>query len=363
MAKAFQFIFQFAVLGLAVAFVVVWFQPQLLPALERPAAPTPTSFAEAVNRTAPSVVSIYTRTLVTQHPGQMANPMLRELYRDRRIVRPRSGLGSGVIISDDGLILTTRHVIAEVDDILVALWDGRVVEAEVVGMDPGTDLALLRIAVDDLPAATLAGNTRLRTGDVVLAIGNAFGLSHTVTMGIVSATGRGDLNLTTYEDFIQTDAAINSGNSGGALINPAGEVVGINSASLSQAMGAQGIGFAIPAHIAREIVDQIIEYGQVRRGWIGAELSDPPLTLQTRAGISSGAQITQIYRDGPAWRAGLRQGDILVRADAEQIINARQLTLQIAQQQPGRELELDVIRSGQSFTTSVVLIQQPPLRS
>ena len=343
------------------AFVVVWLRPEILIVDETGQRPGPvTSYAEAVNRTAPSVVSIYTRTLVSEPLSlDFSDPLFEALYQGRTITRPRRGLGSGVIVSSDGLILTTLHVISDVDNIVVALWDGRVVEASVVGSDPGTDLALLRIELDDLPAASLGASQPPRAGDVVLAIGNAFGLSHTVTKGIISATGREQLNLATFEDFIQTDAAINAGNSGGALVNPRGEVVGINSASMGQNVGAQGISFAIPAPLAKSIIEQILEYGQVRRGWIGVDLHDVGYSLGTDAG-QAGARITRIYRGGPAWQSGLRNGDVLVAAAGEPIESARQLMLDIARGKPGAEIELVVRRGGQTFTTSVTLIQQPP---
>lgn len=358
---------RFVVIGLAAAFVVIWFRPDLLPAFDRldeQPARAVSSYSDAVNRSAPSVVSIYTRTMVSEplvqpRPG---GDLLETLYRDRMVRRPRSGLGSGVIVSSDGYILTTSHVIRDVDDILVALYDGRVAEARVVGMDPGTDLAVLKVDLEDLPVATLSEAERHRTGDVVLAIGNAFGLSHTVTLGIISATGRGDLNLTAYEDFIQTDAAINSGNSGGALINPDGEVIGINSASLSQNIGAQGISFAISARLARLVMDQIIEYGQVQRAWLGANLTDAPLALMVDNDRPRGVEISQIYRGGPAWQAGLRPGDILLTANGEPVSSARELNLRIADEEPGAELEVQAMRDGQEFTTSVTLIQQPPLQ-
>ena len=363
MTRFLQFTLQFIILGLAIAFVAVYLRPDLLPALDQPpATSSSTSYADAVNLAAPSVVSIYTRTLVSQPlSSEISDPLFRALYQDRMVTRPRRGLGSGVIVSSDGLILTTLHVISEVDNIVIALWDGRVAEARVVGTDPSTDLAVLKIDLDDLPVASLISEARLRTGDVVLAIGNAFGLSHTVTMGIVSATGRGQLNLTSLEDFIQTDAAINAGNSGGALINPRGEIVGINSASLGQNVGAQGIGFAIPAALARQTMEQIIEYGQVRRGWIGVDLADLSFALEFEGQPLSGARVARIDPSGPAWRAGLRSGDVLVEADGAQIGSARELMLKIAQMPPGAELELIVFRGGQIFTTRVNLIQQPPL--
>lgn len=359
------FLVKCIILGLAAAFVVAWLRPDLIPgrddsgqAGDRAVA----SYAEAVNRTAPSVVSIYTRTMVREPLGDSSDPLLQNLWGNRMVRRPRAGLGSGVIVSPDGYVLTTLHVIDGVDDILVALWDSRVAEASIVGTDPATDLAVLKTELEDLPVAPLARDHTPRTGDVVLAIGNAFGLSHTVTMGIVSATGRGDLNLTMYEDFIQTDAAINSGNSGGALISPDGEVIGINSSSLSQSIGAQGISFAIPSDLAREVMDQIIEYGRVRRAWLGASLADRAIAPRNSTSDWRGVQIMEVARGGPAWVAGLRPGDVLTRAAGEDVSSARDLLLRIAQHEPGTEVEIEAVRNGQAFTTSVTLIQQPPLR-
>ncbi|HKL52141.1 MAG TPA: trypsin-like peptidase domain-containing protein [Wenzhouxiangellaceae bacterium] len=364
MKRIFQFLLQFTVLGLAFAFVLVWFQPGLLTVGGVAGdAPAVRSYADAVNRTAPSVVSIYTRTMVSEPMlGEGADLLFQTLYRDRRVLRPRNGLGSGVIVSAEGLILTTAHVINGVDNIFVALFDGSVAEARVIGTDPGTDLAVLKVDLDELPVASFDTETLHRPGDVVLAIGNAFGLNHTVTAGIISATGRGDLNLTAFEDFIQTDAAINSGNSGGALINIDGEVIGINSASLSQETGAQGISFAISARLATEVLRQIVEYGSVRRGWIGANVVDPPLVMLEGEDQPVGVQIAQIYRGGPAWQAGLRPGDTLLSADGAPIGTAREFTLAVAEQPPGSEIELVASRNGQQFTTSVTLIQQPPLQ-
>ncbi|MGK7296071.1 MAG: S1C family serine protease [Candidatus Wenzhouxiangella sp. M2_3B_020] len=359
-----QFLLQAAVVGLAAAFVVVWFRPALLSVETGPPGNGAAgSYADAVNRTAPSVVSIYTRTMVSEPLLQEgADAVFRSLYRGRRVLRPRSGLGSGVIVSADGLILTTAHVIDGVDNIFVALFDGGVAEARVIGTDPGTDLAVLKVDLEGLPVATFDTESRHRPGDVVLAIGNAFGLNHTVTAGIISATGRGDLNLAAFEDFIQTDAAINSGNSGGALINAEGDVIGINSASLSQDTGAQGISFAISARLATEVLRQIVEYGSVRRGWLGANVIDPPLVVLAGEDQPAGVQIAGIYRGGPAWQAGLRPGDILLSADGEPVGSAREFTLAVAEQAPGTELEVVASRNGQRFTTSVELIQQPPLQ-
>ena len=253
--------------GLALAFVLVYLWPALaerLASMDQPPPtatdPAPVSYANAVNRTAPAVVSIYTRWLHTQN----VNSDSQQRPGFRRLYRMRQDMASGVLLSEDGYILTNHHVIAPLPKIEIALWDGRIVPASVVGSDPATDLAVLKIKLTGLPTAPIADNTDIHVGDVVLAIGNALGLSHTVTMGIVSATGRNELRSSVYEDFIQTDAAINAGNSGGALINANGDLIGINTRNLD---AGQNIGFAIPIGMARNVMNQIIEYGSVRRGW------------------------------------------------------------------------------------------------
>ena len=360
-SRLFVFVAQFIVLGLALAFVAVWIRPDWLPTPTAPAQVV--SHAAAVNRAAPAVVSVYTRTLVQESLGlRSTNPLFRALYRDRMITRPQSGLGSGVILDESGHVVTTRHVIDGVDDIAVALWDGRVAPAEVVGTDPDTDLAVLRVDLDELPTARFALDIPPKVGDVALAIGNPFGLNHTVTSGIVSALGRGQLNLTSLENFIQTDAAINAGNSGGALINSLGAVIGINSASINQTEGAEGIGFAIPAPIALAVASQLIEYGQVRRGWIGAQFIDPKLNAPyVEASVPAGAEVARVLRQSPAYEAGLIQGDLIVAINAEPIEDARALSFAIAQTPPGATLELELFRDQQRFVTQIEVEQQPPL--
>ena len=252
--------------GLALAFVILYLWPNISDRFSPPPVqviPEPVaviSYADAVDRTAPSVVSIYTATLELQQ----VSPRMRHILGRPYVARSRQDMGSGVLISGDGYILTNYHVISQVQNINVGLWDGRFATAQVVGSDPETDIAVLKIDLTGLPAAPLAEDTPVRVGDVVLAIGNAFGLSHTVTMGIISATGRNDLGAVLYEDFIQTDAAINEGNSGGALINYRGEVIGINTRNLGQMQGAQNIGFAIPIAMARDVMQQIVHNGSVR---------------------------------------------------------------------------------------------------
>jgi len=359
------FMLRSVIAGLALAFVILYLWPNISARLSAqepvvtatPAAPV--SYADAVDRTAPSVVSIYTRTVELQ----AVSPRLQKILGSSYIARSRADMGSGVLVSEDGYILTNYHVISQAQNIRVGLWDGRFAVAQVVGSDPETDLAVLKIDLDGLPAAPLAEDASVRVGDVVLAIGNAFGLSHTVTMGIVSATGRNELRSVLYEDFIQTDAAINAGNSGGALINYRGEVIGINTRNLGQAQGAQNIGFAIPITMARDVMRQIIDNGSVRRGWVGALFSDLPLSLQTDgSAMRRGIQVHDVTSGGPAWTAGIRPGDTLLSIDGVEVDDARALLLVISQRAPGSRVEFQVQRNMEVFETYTTLIQQPPLR-
>jgi len=359
------FLLRSVIAGLALAFVIMYFWPTISARLQAPLEPVasgpaaPVSFADAVDRSAPSVVSIYTRTVELQQ----VSPRMRKILGSSYVARSRQDMGSGVLVSADGYILTNNHVISQVQNISVGLWDGRFAAAQVVGSDPETDLAVLKIDLTGLPAAPLAEDVNLRVGDVVLAIGNAFGLSHTVTMGIISATGRNDLRAVLYEDFIQTDAAINVGNSGGALINVQGEVIGINTRNLGQAQGAQNIGFAIPIAMARDVMQQIIENGSVRRGSLGAVFSDLPLSLSTDSSAARrGVQVREVTPGGPAWSAGIRAGDVLLSIDGEQLGDARALLLDISQRQPGGRVEFQVQRDSEVFETYATLIQQPPIR-
>jgi len=364
-ASVLIFLINSVVAGLALAFVIMYLWPTAGERFtrqaqsENPAPSAPASYADAVDRTAPSVVSLYTRSVEVQQ----VSPRLQRLLGSAYISRSRQDMGSGVLVSEDGYILTNYHVINQVQNISVGLWDGRFATAQIVGSDPETDLAVLKIDLTGLPAAPLAENGNVRVGDVVLAIGNAFGLSHTVTMGIISATGRNDLRSVLYEDFIQTDAAINAGNSGGALINYRGEVIGINTRNLDQMSGAQNIGFAIPIAMARDVMQQIVENGSVRRGSIGALFSDLPLSLQTDGtAMRRGVQVRDVTPNGPAWNAGIRPGDILLSIDGVEADDARALLLMIAQRQPGSRVEFRVHRNSEVFDTYATLIQQPPLR-
>ncbi|PMR79550.1 Do family serine endopeptidase [Halomonas urumqiensis] len=327
----------------------------------------PVSYATAVERAAPAVVNIYSSRVVEreQHP-LMSDPFFRQFYGDDMPARQRmlSSLGSGVIISEDGYVLTNHHVIGGADQIQVALRDGRETLAEVIGTDPESDLAVLRIDLDDLPVIELADSTEVAVGDVSLAIGNPFGVGQTVTMGIISATGRSHLGLNAYEDFIQTDAAINPGNSGGALVNPEGAMIGINTAIFSRSGGSQGIGFAIPANLARNILEELVTQGRVIRGWLGVEAQEMNQELAASFGLNTprGVVIAGVVADGPAHEAGLRPGDVLLRIDGQPIIDARQTMSDIADIPPGDTLPLTVVRGGETLELSIEVGERPPPR-
>ncbi|HEX7044806.1 MAG TPA: trypsin-like peptidase domain-containing protein [Burkholderiales bacterium] len=380
LARALSFVIRFATVGLAAAFVIAFAWPQAGAALRArfglagavaaapPAAAKrddgPVSYADAVARAAPAVVNIYANKLVTERQLRVfPDPLLRRLFGGVALgpayQRREQSLGSGVIASADGYVLTNNHVIAGADDIQVLLYDGRVARARVIGTDADTDLAVLKIDARRLPAVAVAAPKPPRVGDVVLAIGNPFGIGQTVTMGIVSAIGR-QLNLSTYEDFIQTDAAINSGNSGGALINARGELVGINTAMLGRASGAEGIGFAIPVRTANAVLEQILDHGSVTRGWIGADFGRVPIAADSSLPAAPrGAEVLDVYIGGPAAKAGLRPGDVLLRLDEHDILDPSDLRNREAALKPGTAVTLSGLRDGTPFRAALVLAQRP----
>ncbi|MWV16510.1 trypsin-like serine protease [Pseudomonas sp. L-22-4S-12] len=325
----------------------------------------PVSYAEAVGLAAPAVVNLYTTKVVSRSAAPMFDdPVFRRFFGDNlpKQRRMESSLGSAVIMSAEGYLLTNNHVVAGADQIVVALKDGRETLARVIGSDPETDLAVLKIDLKDLPAITLGRSDQINIGDVTLAIGNPFGVGQTVTMGIISATGRNQLGLNTYEDFIQTDAAINPGNSGGALVDAHGNLIGINTAIFSKSGGSQGIGFAIPVKLATEVMRAIVEHGQVIRGWLGIEVQ--PLTpelaesfgLQSRAGIL----VAGIYRDGPAQKAGLQPGDLILSIAGEAAIDGRRSMNQVARTKPGESIAIEVLRGGETLALSAEVGMRPP---
>lgn len=315
------------------------------------------SYSAAVKVAAPAVVNIFTTQKVnpTDH-ALLKDPVFREFFGDRnneQLKKNENSLGSGVIVRADGYILTNNHVIAQAEHIVVALKDGRRADAKVVGTDPDTDLAVIKIDLDHLPVVPfkLSGN---EVGDVVLAIGNPFGVGQTVTQGIISATGRSDLGINTYEDFIQTDAAINPGNSGGALIDVAGNLVGINTAIFSQSGGSLGIGFAIPAKICQQVFDAILKDGRVVRGWLGISLMPPKQDADWQsANINTGVTVAGVLANGPAAKAGVQIGDRILKVNQQQITSASHLINYVALQAPNSTIHLSIERKSKPVDVAV----------
>jgi serine protease DegQ len=313
------------------------------------------------------VVNVYTTKHVNVPLIPLPDdPVLRQLFGQVPGVTRRqasTSLGSGVIVDQDGYVLTNYHVVQAADAIEVALADGRRDAAKVVGADPDTDLAVLRLAtLRAVPAATLAPDHGLRVGDVVLAIGNPFGVGQTTTLGIVSALGRNGLGLNTYEHFIQTDAAINPGNSGGALVDAAGNLVGINTAIYSESGGSMGIGFATPIEIARKVMDDIVKTGSVKRGWLGVEPQDVTPELARAFELdrdTTGVIIAGVMRDGPAARGGLRVGDIVQSVNGKRMADTTSLLAEIAQLPPGQRATLGILRGGKPVELAVVVGTRP----
>ncbi|WP_223501356.1 Do family serine endopeptidase AlgW [Pseudomonas sp. BF-R-24] len=325
----------------------------------------PVSYAEAVSTAAPSVVNLYTTKVINKpnHP-LFEDPQFRRFFGDNspKQKRMESSLGSGVIMSPEGYILTNNHVTSGADQIVVALKDGRETLARVIGSDPETDLAVLKIDLKNLPAITVGRSDNIRIGDVALAIGNPFGVGQTVTMGIISATGRNQLGLNNYEDFIQTDAAINPGNSGGALVDAIGNLTGINTAIFSKSGGSQGIGFAIPVKLAMEVMKSIIEHGQVIRGWLGIEVQPLTQELAESFGLSGrpGIVVAGIFRDGPAQKAGLQLGDVILAIDGEPAGDGRRSMNQVARIKPTDKVAIEVMRNGKELKLMAEVGLRPP---
>lgn len=313
------------------------------------------SYSAAVKVAAPAVVNIFTTQKVKQNHPLLNDPAFREFFGnqipEQNQNQNENSLGSGVIVRPDGYILTNNHVIAQADQIVVALQDGRRAEATVIGTDPDTDLAVIKIELKELPVLPfkLSGN---EVGDVVLAIGNPFGVGQTVTQGIISATGRSDLGINTYEDFIQTDAAINPGNSGGALIDVAGNLIGVNTAIFSQSGGSLGIGFAIPAKICQQILNSILKDGRVIRGWMGISLV-PPTQADVLQPRQPGVVVADILKKGPAAEAGIKVGDRIVKVNNEDITSTSHLINYVALQAPNTDIQVEVIRGEQTVNLTV----------
>jgi Do/DeqQ family serine protease len=367
---------------LAILFVVVTLRPDWLPRGEKqivtvgPSAlplargqgqgvAAPGSYSDAVALAAPAVVNIHTtKRIVAPRIALPPDPALRKFFEQMpgyKQQQQATSLGSGVIVSAAGHIVTNFHVINGADEILVALHDGRQTSAKVIGVDPDSDLAVLKIQLPALHALGFMTDEMPRVGDVVLAIGNPFGVGQTITMGIVSALGRQGLGINTYENFIQTDAAINPGNSGGALIDTLGRLVGINTAIYSKTGGSLGIGFAIPAGAAQKVLEQIIAHGHVKRGWLGIEPQDMTADLAKAFGLErpSGVIIAGLLRDGPGAKGGLRVGDIVQTMDGRPVGDTPKLMARIAAKEPGEKIELGVYRNGKTQSLSVVAGLRP----
>lgn len=390
--KLITFIIQFATIGLAAAFLILYMQSAkdknetestVQPEQSSPSSPSSTeivqliestrstpitplsSYASAVKIATPAVVNIQTAKIITERLHPLSNdPLFRQFFGES-IGEPRkrmeSSLGSGVIVSPQGYILTNYHVIKAADSIMVALKDGRTTKATIIGTDPDTDLAVLHIELDNLPAITLSKSNDIEVGDVVLAIGNPFGVGQTVTSGIISATGRNMLGINTFENFIQTDAAINPGNSGGALINPYGELIGINTAIYSRSGGSQGIGFAIPLSLAKNVLTQIIEFGHVKRGWLGVAIQDMTAELSNSFELKRvyGVIVNGVAKSGPADKAGIQPGNVITHINNIEIENTRHLLNLVSQVNPGNTLSVKGLNQEGTFSSKATVIQRP----
>ena len=379
--KAAGFLLQFGLIGLALAIIYLYLSSDLsreeilsflgsdeppVSSLPAASAQAPFSYADAVALSTSSVVTIYTSKTVEEKPHPLLeDPEFSRFFGDqlerRQRNRSETNLGSGVIIGSEGYIMTNQHVIDGADDILISLADGRGSQAVLIGEDRETDIAILQVPLGGLNGIRIADSRSLRVGDVVLAIGNPLNVGQTVTMGIVSATGRNRIGLNTFENFIQTDAAINPGNSGGALVNARGELIGINTAIFSQSAGAQGIGFAIPISLAIDIMQQIIEHGEVTRGWLGVEGTEISASAAQAAGNPGlrGALIVGVFIDSPADMAGIRAGDIVVAVDGMPVHGIRDLLDQVTRKRPGEKIAVELYRGTELLELDMKVSQRP----
>lgn len=364
---------------LGLLFVLRLFYPQLLnptpePIVIQQVQPAPAdttnpigSYSTAAKKAMPAVVNIFTssqKTTVNPHQQYKDDPLFRHFFGDQlddEEEQPENSLGSGVIVSEQGLILTNDHVVASADEIEILLSDGRKLPAQVVGTDPETDLAVIKVDAEKLPFITFAAPDTLDVGDIVLAIGNPFGVGQTVTQGIVSALGRNHLGINTFENFIQTDASINPGNSGGALIDAEGNLVGINSAIYSRSGGSMGIGFAIPASLAKQVMEQIATNGSVTRGWIGIEAQDvtPELAESFKLSKVQGSLIAGVLRESPADIAGIKSGDILLAINNREVADSSSMLNIIAVLKPNEKAVLTIVRQGQEMKVNVLIGKRP----
>jgi serine protease DegQ len=369
---------QTATIAVAALFVVSTFRPEWLPSRASPTLLLPQSappgalsgaratlsYSDAVQRATPSVVNIFTSKEIRapRHP-LLNDPIFRRFFGDQLPdeAQRASSLGSGVIVSTSGYVLTNHHVVEAADEIEVALADGKKLLAKVVGNDPETDIAVLRVNAENLPAISFGSSDTLRVGDVVLAIGNPFGVGQTVTSGIISALGRTGLGINTFENFIQTDAAINPGNSGGALVDASGSLIGINTAIFSRSGGSMGIGFAIPVSTAQMVLEQIVKSGSVTRGWIGVEVQEitAPVAESFKLGSTRGALIAGVLRGGPADKAGIKPGDVLVEVEGKPVADPSAMLNLVAALAPGAGAKMKLKRQGNDVDASVTVGRRP----
>lgn len=357
-----KFVLQSIVAGLALGFLIVLFQAgsPFKKTKESTASNAPFSYAQAVKKISPSVVSIYTHKEV--YRNQLVNPELKKFMGLSSLTlqpETRQYLGSGVVMSEDGYIVTNFHVIKGATQIIVSLWDNTLLEAKIIGSDSVTDIAVLKIEAINLKPATFANSDVTQTGDIVMAVGNPYGLSQSVTLGIVSAKGRSGLSVSIIENFIQTDAAINEGNSGGALINAHGDLVGISTANFNQ-NGAQGINFAIPSNATKLIMQEILKNGKVLRGWLGISLySAQNFYRQRLVKPEKGVVVYTVYRGSPAHKSELKHNDIITHINNIEIQDQRHFREIIAQSKPGETLEVSGFSQGKPFRKQITTIDRP----
>ena len=364
-----KFFVQSVVVGLAGAFVLLYLFPGLYSAQNGNKLKSEqygvVSYSEAVASVAPAVVNVYATHIEQRaiHP-LFQDPLFRRFFGPRvPNERRNSSFGSGVIMDPRGYLLTNAHVINNADEVTITLYDGRQAPARVVGVDTDTDLAVLKIDLENLQVAPASDSSRVKVGDVVLAIGNPYDFGHTVTQGIVSATGRNRVGITTFENFIQTDADINPGNSGGALVSATGELIGINTAIVSSSGGSQGIGLAIPANLALDVMRQIIEFGHVIRGWIGIKAQIVPQDIIDATGLDQGGiLIVAVLNGGPADQAGIMPGDIMTRIDGKPVFNPQYTLNMISRVKPGAMIEIELLRGWERETVHVQVAKHPTPR-
>jgi serine protease Do len=324
------------------------------------------AFSEIVSAVSPMVVNISTTKVVRRDTGPFFEDPFFDLFNpfhDFRMPKKwkEQSLGSGVIVSPDGYIITNNHVVEKADEIKVTLLDKRSFKGRIVGADPKTDIAVVRIDASSLPTLKWGDSEKLQVGEFVLAIGNPYGLSHTVTMGIISAVGRANVGIADYEDFIQTDAAINPGNSGGPLVNIKGELIGINTAIFSRTGGYQGIGFAVPSNMVRLVMDQLVQRGKIIRGWIGVTIQELTPELSQKFGLkkSNGALVSDVAKDSPAAKAGIIRGDVILEFNGKEVKDVSSLRNMVAQSKTGSEVSMKILRSGKEYTVKVIIVEMP----